>query len=245
MNKETRILCMGDNHGNHSDPDTLDAILRFSKAFRPTVRIHLGDNWDLASLRKGVSKGEKEASGHDLMEDVDAGCDWVRKYAPTHFLMGNHEQRVRDMMHNTDSITRLESIKDIDRKMRKAIRQSGCKVIKDYNTTDNYIDIGPITFVHGRGSDPLRSAYRVNSGRGRAVVMGHYHRAEQMNLERLGGGCVWVNGCACDLDMQYAEITYSRLRWQHSFMAFIVKGENYIGRQAHRFNGKWIMPFST
>jgi hypothetical protein len=27
-------------------------------------------------------------------------------------------------------------------------------------------------------------------------------------------------------------------------MAFRITGEDYIGRQAHRFAGKWVMPFS-
>jgi predicted phosphodiesterase len=247
MKPETRVVVMGDNHGNHADPETLKAILAFCKDFKPHHRVHLGDNWDFAALRKGVGKEDKESSWAALKEDVEAGIQWLDQYRPTHFLMGNHEHRVRDLIHNTDSITRLESLQDVDRQMRKALRNAGCRVIKDYTVNANYIDIGPVTFTHGfyHGNDAIiKTAHRFNSGPGRAVVMGHLHRAEQHNLERRGGGAVWICGCACDLSLQYAEKRPSTLRWQNSFMAFRITGEDYIGRQAHRFAGKWVMPFS-
>ena len=245
---ETRVVVMGDNHGNHADKDTLDAILAFCRDFKPHHRVHLGDNWDLAALRRGVGNADREASLAALQEDVEAGIQWVERYRPTHFLMGNHEHRLREMMHGTDSITRLEAVKDIDAKLRRAIRNTGCKVVREYTVQDNFVDLGPLTFTHGfyHGNDAIiKTAHRFNSGPGRAVVMGHLHRAEQHNLERRGGGAVWINGCACDLSLQYAERRPSTLRWQNSFMAFIYRGENYIGRQAHRFAGKWVMPFSS
>ena len=248
MKTETRVVVMGDNHGNHADPDTLKAVLAFCKDFKPHHRVHLGDNWDFAALRKGVGREDRESSWAALKDDVEAGCQWLSAYRPTHFLMGNHEHRVRDLIHGTDSITRLESLQNIDGKMRKAIRQSGCKVVREYTVNENFVDLGPVTFTHGfyHGNDAIiKTAHRFNSGPGRATVMGHLHRAEQHNLERRGGGAVWICGCACDLSLQYAERRPSTLRWQNSFMAFRIQGEDYIGRQAHRFAGKWVMPFSS
>jgi hypothetical protein len=247
MSTETRIVVMGDNHGNHGDQDTLKAVLDFCKEFKPTHRVHLGDNWDLAALRKGVSNQDKEASWAVLKDDLEQGAEWLAKYRPTHFLNGNHDWRVRDAMYNTDSITKLDALKDVDLAMSKAIRQSGCKVVKPYTVQKGYVDIGPMTFTHGffHGNDAiLKMAHRFNSGPGHGLVMGHLHRAEQHNLERRGGGAVWICGCACDTQLQYAERRPSTLRWQNSFMAFIIKGEHYIGRQAHKFNGRWEMPFT-
>jgi hypothetical protein len=245
--EETRIVVMGDNHGIHADQDTLQAVLDWCKDWRPHYRVHLGDNWDLACLRKGVSANEKDSAWSALREDIDAGNSWLSKYRPTHFLHGNHDWRVRDAISTTDSITKLKDLQELSDKMTKAIRQSGCKVAKPYTVHDGFIDIGPLTFTHGffHGNDAvLKMAHRFNSGPGHGLVMGHLHRAEQHNLERRGGGAVWICGCACDTTLQYAERRPSSLRWQNSFMAFIVRGEHYIGRQAHRFNGRWEMPFS-
>ena len=248
MSTETRIVVMGDNHGNHADQDTLEAVLDFCKDFKPHHRVHLGDNWDLACLRKGVGQQDKEAAWSALEDDIQQGIDWLRRYRPSHYLWGNHCWRLKDAMHSTDSITKLDALKDIDAKLTKAIRQSGAKVVKPYTVHDGFADIGPLTFTHGffHGNDAiLKMAHRFNSGPGHGLVMGHLHRAEQHNLERRGGGAVWICGAACDLKLQYAEKRPSTLRWQNSFMAFIVKGEHYIGRQAHRFNGRWIMPFAS
>ena len=247
MSAETRIVVMGDNHGSEGDKDTLDAILRFCRDFKPHHRVHLGDNWDLACLRKGVGQSDKEASWNALHDDVQAGMDWLNAYRPTHFLYGNHDWRIKDAMHSTDSITKLDALKDVDNELRAALRSSGCRIVKPYTVHAGFVDIGPLTFTHGffHGNDAvLKMAHRFNSGPGAGLVMGHLHRAEQHNLERRGGGAVWICGCACRTDLQYAEKRPSTLRWQNSFMAFIVKGEHYIGRQAHKFNGRWIMPFS-
>jgi hypothetical protein len=32
------------------------------------------------------------------------------------------------------------------------------------------------------------------------------------------------------------------LRWQNGFMYFKVDGDNYIGKQAHRFGDGWYFP---
>lgn len=247
MSSETRIVVMGDNHGSEADADTLDAILEFTRDFRPHHRVHLGDNWDLACLRKGVGANEKEAAWQALEDDIVAGNKWLTAYRPTLFLHGNHDWRIKDAMHSTDSITKLEALKEVDAEMSATLRNVGCKVVRPYTVHAGYADIGPLTFTHGfmHGQDAvLKMAHRFNSGPGAGLVMGHLHRAEQHNLERRGGGAVWICGCACRLDLQYAEKRASTLRWQNSFMAFIVKGDHYIGRQAHRFNGRWIMPFS-
>lgn len=242
---ETRIVAMGDSHGSHADKDTLNAIMRFVREFKPQERVHLGDAFDAAYIRNGASKDEKESSYSDFKRDIKAGIEWIKRYEPTVFLMGNHEYRIQ---HNIDVLAdseRRDCLIQANSDIRNALRSVGCRIVKDYKVRDNYHRIGPITFIHGNGSNPMGAAYRVNGGPGSAVVMGHYHRAEQLNMERLDGGTVWLCGCACDLDMTYAEARYSTFRWQHSFMGFKVHGGHYIGRQAHRFRGKWIMPFQA
>lgn len=240
---------MGDNHGNEGDPATLKAVLAFCKEFQPHHRVHLGDNFDLACLRKGVGKGEKESAWNVLREDIEAGCKWLEAYRPTHFLYGNHDDRVRDQMESTDSITRLEALKDVEREIAKAVRASGAKHVRQYDVQDGYLDIGKLTFTHGfahgkRAAEKMASTYI--SAHGGGIVMGHLHRHEQLNVERRGGGASWICGCSCNLKMRYARRHTSTLKWQHGFLAFIMDSRgNYIGRQAHTFNGRWLMPFST
>jgi len=249
MNNEIRVVVMGDNHGNEADLDTLKNVLKYCKKFQPHYRVHLGDNWDLACLRKGIGKGEKESAWNVLREDIQAGKEWLEAYRPTHFLWGNHDDRVREQMESTDSITKLEALQDVQREMSKALRNAGTKHIRQYDVHEGFLDIGKLTlshgFTHGKTAlDKMAAAY-VNS-HGGGVVMGHIHRHEQINLNRRGGGGSWACGCSCNLRMRYARRNLSSLGWQHGFLAFKIdsKGE-YRGRQAYKFNGDWEPPFAT
>ena len=84
----TNIIAMGDNHGHLACDDTLDAIMEGVARYKPKYRVHLGDNWDMTCLRKGIEHNSKEAIDN-LREDLDAGIHWIRRYRPTHFLFGN------------------------------------------------------------------------------------------------------------------------------------------------------------
>lgn len=242
--KEIRVVAMADNHGNHADPSTLKAVLDFCKEWKPHHRVHLGDNWNFASLRKGVSKDEMEGAGVDLAEDVEMGCEWLAKYRPDVLLEGNHDARVYDHMRATDSRTKLESLERIHRSMRKIYRQSGIKVVKRYTVRQNMHRIGPVAFSHGFAGNPNRMWEVMNQGPGTSLVVGHWHTAAQMMMPRWGGGVFWMCGASCTLEMDYNEKWLQSLRHQNGFMAFIIKGRHYVGRQAHKFNGRWLMPFS-
>lgn len=244
MAEETRIVVMGDNHGNLADLDTLQAILDFCNDFKPHYRWHLGDNWDFACLREAVKKDDREAAWNVLEEDFQAGAEWLNKFRPTHFTPGNHDARVRKHLLKTDSITKLEALNKLQRKMDKAIRQGGVKKMAPYIARRSLLNIGPIWGGHGMGGNALRWANAMHQGRGTALIGGHFHIANQILLPRYGGGVFWQVGCSCQVEMEYSETNIASMAHQNSFMAFIVRGEHYIGRQAHRFNGRWEMPFS-
>ena len=245
MADETRVVVMGDNHGNHADPETLKAILAFKKDFKPHHVVHLGDNWNFACLRKGVNIEDMEGAGVDLAEDVEAGCEWLSKLQPDIMIEGNHDARVWDRMRATDSRTRLKALEKIHRQMRKIYRQVGVKKVAPYTARANVVRIGPLATCHGFGGNFMRTWEALNLGPGTAMVCGHWHTAMQMMMARHGGGVMWLCGAACTLEMDYNEKQLGSLKHQNGFMAFIIKDRHYVGRQAHRFNGRWLMPFST
>ena len=131
MNEKYDIVAMGDNHGDLACEDTLSAIMEFVKKVKPKYRVHLGDNWDFRSLRRGVDKGSKEAR-EGLEEDLEAGLAWIRRYKPTHYLWGNHCDRILQIIRSTDSIKDREDAQKIKDKIMRTLREVGCKVIKFY-----------------------------------------------------------------------------------------------------------------
>jgi len=239
----TNIIAMGDNHGHLACDDTLDAIMEGVSRYKPKVRVHLGDNWDMTCLRKGIENGSKEAIDN-LREDMDAGIKWIRRYRPTHFLFGNHEWRVYDLLHNTDSMSKARKAQDVIDEMKRELRAVGCKVIKPYDVRDCKITIEGIDFIHGmsHGKNALLKDQATYGTPGNGFAMGHLHREEQLNYQHIEGGAAFLCGCAMDISLaNYALRRSATLRWQNGFLRFVTDGKKYKGYQIHRWDSKhWV-----
>jgi len=239
----TNIIAMGDNHGHLACDDTLDAIMEGVSRYKPKVRVHLGDNWDMTCLRKGIENGSKEAIDN-LREDMDAGIKWIRRYRPTHFLFGNHEWRVYDLLHNTDSMSKARKAQDVIDEMKRELRAVGCKVIKPYDVRDCKITIKGIDFIHGmsHGKNALLQDQATYGTPGNGFAMGHLHREEQLNYQHIEGGAAFLCGCAMDISLaNYALRRSATLRWQNGFLRFVTDGKKYKGYQIHRWDSKhWV-----
>jgi len=239
----TNIIAMGDNHGHLACDDTLDAIMEGVSRYKPKVRVHLGDNWDMTCLRKGIENGSKEAIDN-LREDMDAGIKWIRRYRPTHFLFGNHEWRVYDLLHNTDSMSKARKAQDVIDEMKRELRAVGCKVIKPYDVRDCKITIEGIDFIHGmsHGKNALLQDQATYGTPGNGFAMGHLHREEQLNYQHIEGGAAFLCGCAMDISLaNYALRRSATLRWQNGFLRFVTDGKKYKGYQIHRWDSKhWV-----
>lgn len=239
----TNIIAMGDNHGHLACDDTLDAIMEGVSRYKPKVRVHLGDNWDMTCLRKGIENGSKEAIDN-LREDMDAGIKWIRRYRPTHFLFGNHEWRVYDLLHNTDSMSKARKAQDVIDEMKRELRAVGCKVIKPYDVRDCKITIEGIDFIHGmsHGKNALLQDQATYGTPGHGFAMGHLHREEQLNYQHIDGGAAFLCGCAMDISLaNYALRRSATLRWQNGFLRFVSDGKKYKGYQIHRWDSKhWV-----
>ncbi len=244
MSTPYEIVAMGDNHGDLACEETLDGIMAFVERVRPKYRVHLGDNWDFRWARRGVDKDSTEAR-EGVKEDLEAGIKWLERYKPTHFLFGNHDDRIRQIIHSTDSIKTREDMQEIQDRIMRTLRKVGCKVIKPYNVKHGRVVIGPLTFIHGfsHGQNALLKDARAFGSPGGGFTMGHLHRLEQLNNESFEGGASWLCGCAMRIDSaEYAMRHSSTLRWQNGFMWYRVEGDNYIGKQAHRFGKGWYYP---
>ena len=239
----TNIIAMGDNHGHLACDDTLDAIMEGVSRYKPKVRVHLGDNWDMTCLRKGIENGSKEAIDN-LREDMDAGIKWIRRYRPTHFLFGNHEWRVYDLLHNTDSMSKARKAQDVIDEMKRELRAVGCRVIKPYDVRDCKITIEGIDFIHGmsHGKNALLQDQATYGTPGHGFAMGHLHHEEQLNYQHIEGGAAFLCGCAMDISLaNYALRRSATLRWQNGFLRFVTDGKKYKGYQIHRWDSKhWV-----
>jgi len=239
----TEIIAMGDNHGHLACADTLDAIMEGVRRYKPKYRVHLGDNWDMTCLRKGVDRDSKEAIDN-LEEDLDAGISWIRRYQPTHFLFGNHEWRAFELSQSTDSMSKAKKAMGVIDKMKRELRAVGCKIIKPYDVRYGKVTIENVDFIHGfsHGRNALLQDWGTYGTPGHGFAMGHLHREEQLNYQHINGGAAFLCGCAMDIDQaSYALRRSATLRWQNGFLRFVTNGKTYKGYQLHRWDSKhWI-----
>jgi len=89
-----KFIIAADNHGSMIHKESLQKLLAFKESWKPSIVVHLGDNWDFAPLRGGAGPEEK-AGG--LSEDFQAGISFLDVYKPNFLTLGNHDARIYEM----------------------------------------------------------------------------------------------------------------------------------------------------
>jgi len=231
-------MFVGCSHGIYADPTALDAVLQFKEEFRPDVAAHLGDAFDVTALRSGA-KGTPDES-RPLKPDIDGGIAFLRKFRPTVFFWGNHEDRIERLASHHNQIIR---------KAGEALREDLQKVF-----TELKADVVPYTGVYqGRLFGGVRAMhgcmYSENCVRDHAeafgnVVFAHAHRAGMAVGRRSDhprGFCVGtLTNMPC---MDYAKTRRSTLGWSQGFVWGYFKGnQSQLWLHEHSGSGEWILP---
>lgn len=236
MARSKRWMVVSDSHGNECDPDAVKTALKFADDFEPHIRVHAGDVFDAACLRKNASAEEKERS---IVADVDAGCTFLGNYRPTHVLWGNHDRRIFNTMETGSGPTRDLCVKLVDQ-IRETLTTSVQRY--DYDKRTGVMPLGDWLVIHGYGSgmNAVREAAMVY-GR---VMMGHTHHIEEVPTKRHDGASGRCIGCLCRLDLEYNFSQLTTLRQANGFAFGVIDGKGQtIVRQARRLpDGTWDLP---
>lgn len=234
MKGAKRFVFASDNHGDHADPATLTAFWEFLKFWKPEVRVHGGDCFDFRCLRKNATEGEKRDR---INGDVEAGCDFLRKLKPTHWLRGNHDERLIDAAKCDDGkLADFASYLWVDIK-----DAAGDAIILPYDKRAGVLRLGRLKMIHGYhgGLTAARLAAQVFG----SVLMGHVHAIDSFSvpgLDRRVGRCV---GALCKLDQDYNRAQANTLRQANGWgYGLLLPGGEYVYWQAERVAGRWHFP---
>ena len=232
--KTERWIFITDTHGDQIDPDFRRITLDFIKDFKPQVRIHGGDVWDLRALRHGASD-EERAEG--IQDDIEQGIDYLKAMKATHLLWGNHDTRLVDAMDSMVGRTReyahllynsiADRISDIEQ--------------RPYDADAGVLKYGNFSFLHGYVHN-IYASRSVAQTYGNAI-MGHVHSSDYFRTSthnRYEGHTV---GCGCNLRMKYAVKQTKPLKWNHGF-AYGLKYPNgkLLVWHARPIDGVWYLP---
>jgi hypothetical protein len=240
-NKEIKFVAIGDPHSIHCNPQVLKQVLAFIDDYKPDLLVHLGDNWDFASLRGTASPEERAQS---LLEDYAVGEDIMRKLFKGRdcekvFLWGNHDDRILQGLHKLDG-PKKDLCELIYKKQQALFKECGCVDIK-FDALNGVFKKGPVSFVHGY-------YHCMNTAKAHAefygtVLAGDMHSIQYWRLtkkERTEGFHV---GCLCDKNPDYMTRLSGRARWEHGFAYGVITPDFYEVHQAKMApNGNFYLP---
>lgn len=212
-----KFVVLADTHGTYRDLDTINACVGFAKSFRPDLLIHLGDNWDLAALRKGACEDEQSVP---LKPDIRAGEDTLNRffgsYQPAHkvYLWGNHElaRLTRHIRSNNAMVAEYaqQLLDDLTATVNRFTDES-----RPYCKRNGVFGWEGVNFVHGYAHGmyaPKKHAISYGNS-----VFGHIHCKSTYTLEDLNQSTSHSVPCACKLDMEYNVSHLVTLRQEQGF----------------------------
>lgn len=233
MKKPERFVVVGDNHGDHECRKASAVFFDFLKAWKPTVRIHNGDCWDFAALRKGATDDEKQAS---LGDDIAAGAEFMRRLRPTHVNFGNHDARIFDALDSKDG-----PLVDLAARFVDEIHECvGDAKLLHYGKRKVLV-YGDTTILHGVHSG-ASAAKQVALTYGKSI-MNHVHRFDTATVPRLKDTVGHTNGAMCELDQRYNRAQAGTLAQAQGWLygLKLASGELII-YQAKKHGSAWYLP---
>lgn len=226
-----------DVHGDKQSPAAMKAFLEFNAAWKPTHRIIGGDLWDFRPLRGKASADERREG---ISIDFQYGLDFVDKYKPTAFLLGNHDVRLWNLAERGVGVEADYADKCVQR-IDAEFKKRKCPILP-YDNRKGIYPLGNLNVIHGFGSG-LYAVRRWTQAYG-SVLGGHLHTVDITAVEATHRRVGRVCGCLCRLDMEYAITNLASLRWQNGWPYGIVNSKTgeYVVFQAEEINGKYLIP---
>lgn len=240
MSKMIKFVAVGDNHGDMIDTEVANQFYKFLKWFKPDEVIHLGDNFDFRSIRRGAGAKEENES---LVADVKAGKEFINRVQPSIFLNGNHDDRLDQIIEGSTKGMLVDYCIDLKQDIQNYLKAKGCKKIYDYHAEHGVHRLGKIAFVHGytcgvRAVEEHAIHYSEPEG---AVIMGHLHSIQQINARKHQGAVGFSGGCLCQKSaMGYAKNRLATSKWGSGWTYGFVQGKDWKVWQAHKVGKEFI-----
>jgi hypothetical protein len=231
-----RFIACGDNHGDEIDPKASAAFLAHCKIWKPHIKIHGGDCFNLNALRKGASQEERQES---MISDVDAGLRFLREYQPHCLIRGNHDERLWELAEfgtGVEGDYAQRGVTDITEKLKRF----NCQMLP-YHKTKGVLRIDHLKLLHGFycGVYAARQhAYTYGS-----CIFFHVHTEQEFSIPGLERRVARSAGCLCNLDMRYLERRPESLKHTHGWIYGVTndKTGDYKAWHAEVIGDKFIV----
>lgn len=192
--KYKRFVIAFDNHGDMIDPDARKQFFKFLKEYKPDIRIHGGDAFDLRALRSNVSKDESVGT---MSDDIEMGIEFIKEFDPSIWILGNHDHRIQKAIDGSHD----GKVRDLCQFLwNQIVDQVSVDRIIQYGKR-YYLKLGNYKVLHGYHAG-VNAARQLALKYGNAI-MGHVHTPDRHKSERVDQVIAYTSGCLCNLDMEY------------------------------------------
>ena len=227
-------MAVGCSHGNRANQDALAAVLLFRDLYKPDEVIHLGDAYDLASLRAGALTNPAEFdAADDYLDDIERGREFLDALRPTVFILGNHDQRAIKFMHHHNTVVRGFAEAIWSKMIEPIERHCRVKILYHDVLPRSWYKLGGFSWGHGLlySENFLRDTAETWGN----TVVAHAHRAGMATGRRNDNPVCLSPGTLADAPcMDYALRRRGTLAWSHG----IVFGE-YTDDSAQLYVHQW------
>lgn len=231
------FIFASDLHGDKQDHDAVEGLLKHCDEFKPDVRIFGGDLFDFSPLMTKADPAEK----HDSMTaDVEAGLEFLEKFKPNHFLLGNHDDRLwLTAKKHALGIMRDSAkmgIKDIETRCRRL----KCKIYP-YDVEKGLLRLGKITFCHGyfHGITATKRHAETFASPGGLVIHGHIHSLQMYSVPRAGGSAGISAGCLATTRMDWNKAKVNRLAHEPGWVYGWYSNKGWVAHMVRKVDGEW------
>lgn len=235
--KWTRWIAGFDPHGVYQDEDANRAFFKFLKLWKPGIRIAGGDICDFKQLRKKADAHEKRES---MAVDLQAGKEWMEKLRPTHFLRGNHDERLWDLAKQSEGIV-ADYAKLIVNDLEELITKMRCRMYP-YSTREGIMRLGSLKVFHGFRVGV--NAARMSAKTFGSCMFGHVHQFQCATIESDEQKTGFAIPCLAQLNMDYNRHQEGALSHEHGWSYGVVDLDSGFFQVwvARRFGGQWLLP---
>lgn len=235
--KWTKWVAGFDPHGVYQDKEANRAFFNFIEHWKPEIRIAGGDIWDFKQLRKKSDAHERRDS---MAVDVAEGKEWLLKLNATHFLRGNHDERLWDLANQSEGVVQ-DYAKLIVKDLEETVKNLRCRMYP-YNTRTGVMRLGSLKVIHGFRAGI--SAARMSAKTYGSVMMGHIHQFQCATIEGLEQRTGYAVPCLAQVAMEYNRHQEGALTHETGWAYGVVDQKSgafqvWIARQ---FAGLWLLP---
>lgn len=234
----TRFVAVGDNHGKLVHKSDAKTFFDFCATFQPQLKVHLGDNWDFANLRRGADPREE---GDDMGPDLEAGFDFLDQFRPNVLCLGNHDHRLWRAAEDSRGLVRQFASSVISEIESKTAKMK-CRVLP-YHSRRGIYAAGHLNFLHGyhAGASAIAQHAKVY----RSCVFGHLHgngTVSERGLDNPRAHC--VGGLGNHELMEYAAQRTATLAWGPGWAYGVINPRtgNFQLWIAQKMDGRWYLP---